>query len=384
MKTTISALTLIAFSSSVNAADSLIDVFRDGNMTGELRSYYFNQKIGGKKADILDLAIRLNYKTDFYYGFQGGATFQSSNSPFADKDAKDMFSAPNSMYGPGAVLSEAYISYALNKSALKIGRQFINMPLIKGGMGKAVIQSFEGITFISNEIPNNTFYAAYINKFQKQTNGKGDAPKFEKLDGNYVYAFSVINNYFEKLSLTGAYGGMKDIFSILYMQADFKDVFSYFNYQIATQYSHTDYKNSAFDNSNYYGVKIGAGFENFNMYIALAQIKDGDSKFGAVGGGNKCVLFTSSYEQCAEYEKSKQYAIDANYNFKRLKLLTGVRYAHINYEEINDKTDFKNIYATHYFSGALDGLSIGFLYENENHKNAKDTNLYIARVAYKF
>jgi hypothetical protein len=258
------------------------------------------------------------------------------------------------------------------------------MPLIKSGAGKAIIQSFEGVTLTSREFSNNTFYAAYIEKFQKQTDGKEGIAKFEKLDGDYAYALGVVNNYFEKLSLTGAYGGVEDIFSIIYTQADFKNTLLSFNYQIAAQYSHTNYKDSALSDSNYYGIKVGAGFENFNMYLALAQIRDGDSKFGVVGGGNKCTLFTGSYEQCAEYEKSKQYAIDANYNFKHLRLLTGVRYAHINYEDIDNETDWKSIYATHHFSGALNGLSVGLLYENENHKNAKDTNLYIVRAAYKF
>ncbi|MDR1460286.1 MAG: OprD family outer membrane porin [Campylobacteraceae bacterium] len=384
MKILISAPLLIALGAYANATDSLADALQNGNITGELRSYYFNQKIGDKKADILSFALRLNYTTDFYYGFKGSITPQLSSSPFVDKDAKDMFKAPNGLYGHGVVLSEMYLSYMQSKSTVKAGRQFINMPLIKGGAGKAIIQSFEGATLTSNEFSNNTFYAAYIRKFQKQTNGKGSAPKFEKLSGKYAYAFSVVNDYFEKLGLIGAYGGMKDEFSIFYMQANFKDVFSYFNYQVAAQYSHTNYKNSALDDSNYYGVKVGVGIENFNTYLAWATIKDGDSKFGVVGGGNKCMLFTSSYEQCAEYEKSKQYAIDANYNFKNLGLLTGIRYAHLDYEDINDKIDWKNIYATYYFSGVLDGLSAGFLYENENHKNTKDTNLYIARVAYKF
>jgi hypothetical protein len=369
---------------SSDAVDSLADALKNGNVTSELRSYYFNQKIGGEKADILDFSIRLNYATDSYYGFKSAVTLQSSNSPFADEDAKHMFGAPNGMYGPGAVLSEAYISYALSKNELKIGRQFINMPLIKGGRGKAVIQSFEGVTFVSSEIPDNTFYAGYIEKFQKQTDGKGAAPKFEKLNADYAYALGVTNSYFKKLDLTLAYGSMNDIFSIVYMQADFKDTLSYFGYQIATQYSHTDYKNGAIDDSNYYGVKFGANLENLNMYAAWAQVKDGDSQFGIIGGGNKCTLFTSSYEQCAEYEKSQQYAADINYNFKTLGLLTGVRYAYLDYEDINDKIAWKNLYAAYYFSGALNGASIWFSYENEDHKNKKDTNLYAVRAAYKF
>ncbi|MDR0408009.1 MAG: porin, partial [Campylobacteraceae bacterium] len=94
---------LIAFGMCADAAESLADAFKNGNVTGELRSYYFNQKTGDEKADILDFAVRLNYTTDSYYGFRGGATFQSSSSPFIDEDAKNMFGAPNNMYGPGAV-----------------------------------------------------------------------------------------------------------------------------------------------------------------------------------------------------------------------------------------------------------------------------------------
>lgn len=385
MKACKSAVLFAALLMSANGADSLADAFKEGKLNGELRSYYFNQKTGNEKADILSLAVRLSYATDFYYGFKAAVTLQSSNSPFADENAKKMFGAANGMYGPGAVLSESYISYTLSKSTLKTGRQFINMPLIRGGAGKAVIQSYEGVTLKIDEFPHTSIYAAYIEKFQKQTDGRGGAPKFEKLSGDYGYALGIVNNYFDKLSLTGAYGGIKDDFSIFYMEADFKNGFSDFNYQAAAQYQHTDYKNSALSNSNYYGVKVGAGFADFNIYLALAQIKDGTSQFGVTGGGNACTLFTSSYEHCAEYDKSKQYAIDANYNFKPLKLLAGVRYANMNYEDTDEKTDWKSVYATYFFSGALDGLFIRVLYENQNSKtNNKDEDLYIVRIAYNF
>ncbi|MDR2790533.1 MAG: OprD family outer membrane porin [Campylobacteraceae bacterium] len=386
MKVYKSGFLLTALLMSAEGADSLADAFKEGKFNGELRSYYFNQKTGDEKADILSLAVRLGYATDFYHGFKAAVTLQSSNSPLADKDAKKMFGAANGMYGPGAVLSESYISYTLSKSTLKTGRQFINMPLMRGGPGKAIIQSYEGVTLKIDEFPHTSIYAAYIEKFQKQTDGRGGAPKFEKLSGDYGYALAVVNNYFDKLSLTGAYGGVKDDFSILYMDADFKNSFSDFTYQAAAQYQHTDYKSSAPSNSNYYGIKVGAGFADFNAYLALAQIKDGNSpQSGVVGGGNVCTLFTSSYEHCAEYDKSKQYAIDANYNFRQLKLLAGVRYADMDYEDIDEKRDWKSIYAVYFFSGALDGLFIRALYENQNSKtNGKDEDLYIVRAAYNF
>ncbi|MDR2100138.1 MAG: OprD family porin [Campylobacteraceae bacterium] len=376
---------LVSAAAISNAADSLADALKNGSVEGELRSYYFNQRTCcGDKADILDFAVRLNYVTDLYYGFNAGVTFQGVSSPFADNDAKHVFGASNSLYGPGAVWSEAYISYTLGKNTLKAGRQFIDMPLIKSGSGKAVIQSFEGITLTSNEISGNTFYAGYIEKFQKQTDGKGGAPKFTKLDGSYAYALGVKNNYFEKLNLIGAYGGIKDAFWMLYMQADFNDaISSSFNYQTAVQYSHTDYESSA-DDSNYYGVKLGTGFGGFNMYAALAYVMDGDSRFGVVGGGSSCTLFTSSYEQCAEYEKSKQYAVDANYTFKDLGLLFGFRYANLDYEDIDDEIAWKSVYASYSPKGVFKGVSIKFVYENENHEKSKDTNLYIVRAAYGF
>ncbi|MDR2342530.1 MAG: OprD family outer membrane porin [Campylobacteraceae bacterium] len=369
---------------SVSGADSLADAFENGKLNGELRSYYFIQKTGEEKADILDLAVRLSYSTDFYYGFKAAATLQSSNSPFANENAKNIFGAANSMYGPGAVLSESYISYTLSKSTLKAGRQFISMPLMRGGIGKAVIQSYEGVTLSVDEVPYNKIYAAYIEKFQKQTNGKGGAPKFEKLSGDYGYVLGIVNSYFDKLNLIGAYGGIKDEFSVLYMEANFKNGFSNFNYQAAVQYQHTDYDSFSLNNSNYYGVKVGADFAGFNMYLSLAHVKDGNSQFGVSGGGNACTLFTSSYEHCAIYDKSKQYAIDANYNFKTLKLTAGVRYVNVDYEEIDEKTDWKSLYAVYSFGGSLKGLSIGLLYEDENSKNGADEDMYIVRTAYKF
>lgn len=64
----------------------------------------------------------------------------------------------NDQYGPGAVLSEAYVGYKMDKTTVKVGRQFIATPLIAGSPNRNITQSFEGAsTYQHKSSPNNDF-----------------------------------------------------------------------------------------------------------------------------------------------------------------------------------------------------------------------------------
>jgi hypothetical protein len=163
----------------LSAADTLADAFQNGKLSGALEAWYWDRSVksGAKDADLLNFGLKLSYTTDNFYGFNLGTTIQTTNSPFASEDAKTVFG--NDQYGPGAVLSEAYLGYQFKRSSLKIGRQFIATPLIASSPSRIIKQAFEGTTFFSKDlIPQTVFFAAYIDKFQNRTNLDGSVGDF--------------------------------------------------------------------------------------------------------------------------------------------------------------------------------------------------------------
>ncbi len=258
-KLSLAAMVVAGLASSSFAADNLADAFKNGKVKGELKAWYFDKDtneaqgstrtLNGKtfaydgKEDIADFAVELNYVTDSLYGFRFGATFQGVATPFASDESKILYN--DSQYGPGAVLSEVYLGYAIGKTDIKVGRQYISTPLVGGSASRIYKESFEGATIVNTDLPQTTLVAGYVSKFQGRTGtisaGAQDdgAPTFKKaavfgvatpgttslaFDG--AYTGLVINKSITNLTLTAQYAVVNDVAdlanaSVYYTEANY-------------------------------------------------------------------------------------------------------------------------------------------------------------------
>lgn len=89
-KLSLVAAMVLGFSGSVYAADTLADAFKNGQISGELKAYYFSRDLNIKpdifgaavgNTDIFTTGVSLAYITDSFNGFKLGTTIQSSYSP---------------------------------------------------------------------------------------------------------------------------------------------------------------------------------------------------------------------------------------------------------------------------------------------------------------
>ncbi|MDD2382880.1 MAG: OprD family outer membrane porin [Sulfurospirillaceae bacterium] len=397
----LSLATIMAMGTILVADDSLSDAFKNGTLNGELKAYYYNRvayngvydnahKLDG---DIINFGIKLDYETAAFYNFKVGLGIQTSNAPWVDTDGKEAYGTTpgrglQDMWGSGAVLSQAYLSYTANKTIIKVGRQYIDMPLIGSAPSRLTVESFQGATIISNEIPNTTLMAAYVNRFQGWTDGEGNIADFQKLGNNvdYAYALAIVNKSLANTTLTASYGQLDNTFDMMYADAKYDGKAAAFTYNAAIQYGNVNYDNSSINDAYFYGVKVGLGIANFNTYIAYAQIKDGDAWWGTAGSGTIPLIYTSSVVLSGQYAESKQYAIDANYLIKEIGLLVGARYMNIDYTVSEDKADITTVYAGISFDKALKGLGATIAYEDESHDTNKvaDRKELWFRGSYKF
>ncbi|MBV5278853.1 MAG: hypothetical protein J0647_07465 [Campylobacteraceae bacterium] len=281
-------------------ADTLEEAFKASKVMGEIKAEYAYSNFFGKTSfdDVSVIGGSLNIVTGQYYGLNG-TTFQTSHLPDIDSTGgvfKDDLEAQ------GSVLSEAYINYKISNTSLKAGRQYIYTPLISTSLdGKSsetlLKDSFEGYILTNTDIPNTTFVAGYVSKYQAKTDGMGSPGKFEKFQDG-AYTMYVQNKSIENLIAQAQYldengltsGTDKDVF---YLQVDY----TLGGHTLSGQYLSSTDKTQAikFQDGQLWGLRAtgGLGIGQLGYVVAYSSsINDGAIYTGA-GAGTTDTLFTA-------------------------------------------------------------------------------------------
>lgn len=211
-------------------ADTLSDAFQNSKVNGEIKAAYVDSNfLGATDSDISAVGGKVGIVTGNFYGLKAGATFQASHVISDDITSVGNTRVDN-FNASGAVMSEAYLEYTLSNTSLKVGRQFIQTPLLSSGIeGKSsesiIKDSFEAYVLTNTDLPNTTLVAGYVNKYQAPTDSNGNEGEFTDTgveDG--AYTIYLKNNSIENLTLQAQYldvNGTTDK-DALYFQADYQ------------------------------------------------------------------------------------------------------------------------------------------------------------------
>ena len=427
-KLSLAAIVVAGLTSSSFAADTLADAFKNGKVGGELRAWYFDRDNGTTAHEsIINGGISLNYVTDSFYGFRLGATVQSNYTPFADDAEKNLYKGD--MYGNGAIFSEAYLGYAIGKTDIKIGRQYITSPLVSGSGSRMIKESFEGAVITNTDLPQTTLVAGYVDKFEGRTStlassevgsvgkftntfalstGKGAAISKATIDGAYTAA--VINKSINGLTLTGQYVFANDVatvgdVSLYHAEANYVLPMNGFKLGFDAMYraSSTD---SALDSlklqGSYAGARISVSeLAGFGVSFAASKSDKSDDLIAGLGNGPDSTytgtILTSSHSYARNMDS---YTGKISYDFAKLGvngLTAFVIYADNKQGETSTgnkttgdwkDTGFEVAYA---FSGALKGFTAALQYEQQDNDKLKNgvkssvtSDEYRFRANYKF
>lgn len=359
-------LSLVAFvvaglaSSSFAASDTLADAFKNGKVTGELRAWYFDRDTGDQNtgaiakgdADIFSTGVMLSYVTDSLYGLSLGTTFQSSYSPFADNDAKNLYGTD--MYGSGAVLSEAYVTYTLGKTTAKVGRQFIASPLVNSSGSRMIKEAFQAAVLINTDLPDTTLVAGYSDKFQGRTSdydrsvdgSDSEMPSFKKeavfygtgtTAGSNVFGFdgaytaAAINKSITNLTLTGQYLFVNDVefteggdANVFYAEGNYVVPLSTMKLLFDVTYRGSRTSNETFDSfhveGDMYQGRIGfSELAGFKASFAYSTVSDDQSVL--LGAGNGPSTYTAPLIKGAEVTSganTNAYKVEVGYDFSKV------------------------------------------------------------------
>jgi len=158
------------------AAESFPEIFTKGMYYGRLRmNYFYWEYKEGRLHDPTGFALggSLIYKTAPLCGISATAgLYTAQNLGLLDKEdalygrsGKDTFSRYDRLeegdWGM-TVLAQAYLQYNFHKSEIKIGRQIFESFLTKSNDTKMIPNTFEGYTFVSEDIPKTTVKLAFL------------------------------------------------------------------------------------------------------------------------------------------------------------------------------------------------------------------------------
>ena len=412
----LSALVLATLSANVYAADSLTQALKNGKFDGALKAVAYNvDKAAKGEESIVSLGAMLHYVTAPFYGFSLGLRAQGSASPWASAKEKAFYKAD--LYGPGAVLEEAYLQYKFKKSSLKAGRQFIKTPLLAGNGSRIIHESFQGYTADIKALSKTRIFAGYINKYLTRTNfltspadlGVGTFAKNIFMYGaKYKYKMDdlwtiMVNNKSVKgLKLTGQYLVVKNAtiakngvpqgdITVGLAQAEYKFKLSGVGLLAGVQYGSSNVDKDDSKSGDLLGFKLATKYQG--LMASLGYVMD-DSDKGMLSG----VGISSNWAYAGDIIGLESYQKDVDalslnlkYNFKKFgmkNLMMLGRYTNYNNgsnAKFNGGNDLNayDFVARYAFTGGLKGLAVKTHYENVAF-DAGDVTNYRLYVDYKF
>ncbi|WP_331775365.1 OprD family outer membrane porin [Sulfurospirillum sp. 1612] len=370
-KLSLAAILVGGLMTSSFAADTLAGAFKEGKVKGTLKSWYFDRDNGTTSASIVNIGMTLNYVTGSFHGFSMGVTAQSSASPFADDAAKTLFKGDE--YGSGAVFSEAYLKYAMGKTNIKVGRQFIQTPLVGGSGSRFIKQSFEGALVVNSDLPDTLLAAGVVTKYQRRTDFSGNVGTFDNVgDDENAYTLLAINKSIPGVKLTAQYATLKKFADLYYGEVAYAGKTDTFAYGIAANYERKDPDSSA-KAGTLYGAKLSLGYDALKCFVAYSRVTDDNDVKGNNGGvglgGATQAAYARGYQaKTGTYDRdNKAYSVDVNYNFKQYGLMLGARYTSVDtnplYSGGKDKITLTDVYSKYKFTGALKGLYADLSYQ---------------------
>jgi len=277
----LSLIATLALSTSL-CADTLAEAFTKSKINGEIKAQYFDEQspVDGKNDTITVVGGNLGLVTDSFYGITAGATFQATQTMTRDIEGTNDFL--NTMDASGAVLSESYLAYTLKNTTAKIGRQYINTPLVSGSDSRMVKESFEGALLSNTDLPNTTLVAGYVNKFQGRTDGNKEPGKFQDVEDG-AYTLYAKNNSIKDLTLQAQYLDVNGITQAndkdaLYFDADYNAGFAILSGQVL------DSTNGNVD-GRMYGLKASGNISMVNLTGIYTTTTDDGQVYPGEGNG---------------------------------------------------------------------------------------------------
>lgn len=345
-KLSLVVMAVLGFGTCLFSADSLADAFKEGNVNGTVKSFYRDWN-GAQDTTGFALGGELGYTTGKYNGFSAGVTFQTSHTlGVKDNNPAEVDGGVSISH---TLLSEAYLSYTFDKTVVKVGRQYIDTPLVSSSSTRLLNGMFQAITITNTSLPNTTLVGGVVNKWQNR------AENIQDLEEE-IYTIYMLNKSINSLEVTAQVTSHKDDANLAFIDVAYDFTFPL---TVGAQYLGAFYDIVGEKDSYTYGLMAGtkiAGFGFYGYYNSTA--KDNDV---AVGYGQGTDWTYNSVQWLTGVTAgTDSYQGKISYDFSQVGiagLSAFTRYAvYNNSVDINNDADEWNFDVKYKFSGSLKGL----------------------------
>jgi len=407
----LSLATIMALGVSASAADSLEGMFKEGKVSGEIRSMYINNDDSDDTTKNGSFAVggNLKFETASFMGVSFGAGFYTTND-------LGFNSAPNAQVGSLVsdadksynLLGEAYIQYKLGNTVVKAGRQQLDTPFAGPDDVRIVPDLFEAYTLINTDIADTTLVLAHVTKmagwdslaannnmteFQSMSEAGGVAGLTGSQDGVTVAA--AVYSGLKDATLQAWYYTLAGDLDAIYLQADYSWnclLANSIKMNGAVQYMDYsgDDKLSIIDH-NVWGAKLDGNFGNSGFAFDLAYNKYSDDPMpggagpAAAWGGYPEFAYAEEVWVQSAGQDSDVFRIGGSYDFAK----TGVEglTAEVAYVDFSNMgaNDIEVVdFILSYDVQSVANLSTRFVYEDRDIQAGDDTDILKLYVGYTF
>jgi len=195
-----------------------------------------------------------------------------------------------------ATVSKGYLTYALNNTNIKIGRQYLPKSLSPFAFseGWTVFKnSFDAALFVNSDIKDTTLVYAYVTR---RNNSVGNLNDYNRFFGSDVaHMITAQNTSFDGVTLTGSFYSLPDATvdgtaTALWFDA----IFKYDGVNVAFQTGSIG-GDAVPDDNNAYGVKLSGKIGDFDTSFAYSSAGDGTLNIANLAGaGVKSPLYTQA------------------------------------------------------------------------------------------
>lgn len=167
------SLAVVSLFSTVNAADDLSSMFKDGTVSGQIRAFYIDRQFNGTKTlhrNATSLGGNLKFETADYEGLSFGTAFYTTNEVAASPDKDPSLFGKNSE--GYSILGEAYAQYKYKNTIFKGGRQKLDTPLAGSDDARTLPSLFQAYVVTNKDVPDTTLLLAHVTQFAQGSFGR--------------------------------------------------------------------------------------------------------------------------------------------------------------------------------------------------------------------
>jgi hypothetical protein len=180
-KNLVMSLVAVGLLTSVNAADDLSSMFKDGKVSGQIREFSILRNTNYSDTTTADFSREANtiggylkFDTADFKGLSLGAAFYTTNGFALPGNSAHidptLLGTNKSSY---SLLGEAYVQYKYGKTTFKGGRQKLDTPLAGSDDARMLPSLFEAYVLTNTDIANTTLVAAHVTQFAAGTFANG-------------------------------------------------------------------------------------------------------------------------------------------------------------------------------------------------------------------